>query len=311
MTITGPVLVTGADGFIGMRLVDRLLEHPRFTDAQLVLNDRALDASADGSRVRLVAGDFANPAVRAELVREPPSHVFHLAGVLGGAAEADPVTARRVNVEGTLALLEALHRPEAPPRVVFASSIAVFAPPFERQIDDETRPNPCMIYGAQKLMGEIAIQQASARGWIDGLAVRLPGVVARPGADVRLKSAFLNRLFFAVRDGEAITLPVVPSGTTWLLSADACVEALVDAALVLRQRIDRRAFTLPAQCVRFDALVATLKARFTESPAQVSFSLDPEIQAQFGSQPPLSTAIADRLGLKHDGDLVTLVARAL
>ena len=105
--------------------------------------------------------------------------VFHLAGILGGAAEANYDLARRVNVDATLSLFEALRNADHPARVVFASSIAVFGEPLPERVDDDTIPFPTMTYGAQKLMMENALAQFSVRGWVDGLALRLPGIVAR------------------------------------------------------------------------------------------------------------------------------------
>ena len=171
---------------------------------------------------------------------ERPAIVIHLAGILGGAAEADYALSRRVNVDATLSLMEALRDEAAPPRFIFASSIAVFGPPLNAPVDDETVPYPLMTYGAQKRMIEIAIEQFSARGWIDGIALRLPGIVARPGADERLKSAFLNRMFFAFAAGDDIELPVSAAGSTWLLSVSACVDALVHAALLPRGLLGQR-----------------------------------------------------------------------
>ncbi|MEG3125365.1 NAD-dependent epimerase/dehydratase family protein [Sphingomonas sp. GB1N7] len=306
------ILVTGADGFIGARLVRALLADPRFADAVIMLNDLSLTNGIDDPRIVRCEGDFGDPAIRAKLVANTPDLVFHLAGILGGAAEADYPAARRVNVDATLVLLEALRNEDAPPRVVFASSIAVFGPPLPDAIDDDTTPLPTMIYGAQKRMMEIAVEQFSARGWIDGLALRLPGIVARPGADARLKSAFLNALFYRFAAGEAITLPVRAAGTTWLISVRACVAALLHAGTIERDRLGRRrAMTLPAQHVRFDDLVAAIGRRFPDSGARVDYAPDATIEMQFGSQPPLTTPLADALGFVHDGDIDVLVARAM
>lgn len=306
------VVVTGAGGFIGRRLVTRLLDHPAFASARLSVNDIVLPQNLDHPRVRAVPGDFGDPEVLAHLLDGRADVVFHLAGVLGGAAEADYDLARRVNVDAALSLLEALRDPDLPPRVVFASSIAVFGAPLPDRVDDSSIPLPTMNYGAQKRMIEIVTEQFSARGWIDGLALRLPGIVARPGADARLKSAFLNTVFHAVAEGRDITLPVSPAGATWLISVPACVNAFVHAgSLPPQQPGGRRAFTLPAQRVRISDLVEALHASLPESRARVRFAPEPHIEAQFAAHPPLETALADGLGFVHDGDLPTLVRRAL
>jgi nucleoside-diphosphate-sugar epimerase len=304
------VVVTGAAGFVGRRLLSAILEDPAFADTTITANDLAL-VDTD-PRVRKVPGDFRDPAVRARMIDGKVDVLFHVAGVLGGAAEADPALARAVNVDATLALLEDIKDPSDPPRLVFASSIAVFGTPFPPTIDDDTRLNPSMIYGAQKAMIEIAVEQASARGWVDGVAVRLPGIVVKPDADRNMKSAFLNRIFEVFPEGTDLTVPVSADGTTWLLSVPACIDALLHAASIDPARLGaRRAFTLPAQNVRFSDLIVALRARFPTSGTRITFDPEPAIEAQFGRQPPLSTAIADALGFVHDGDVATLVARAL
>lgn len=310
--VSRQVLVTGAAGFIGARLVRRLLDEPRFADAQFTLGDLTLDTAPSDPRVRSVEGDFSDPAVRGDLLAETPDLVFHLASILGGAAEADYEGSRRVNLDGTLSLLEALRKADSPPRVVFASSIAVFGPDTPAIIDDDTPTNPSMIYGAQKRMIEVALEQFTARGWIDGLALRLPGIVARPGIDPKLKSAFLNAIFHAVKAGEDYTLPVSAAGTTWMISVPACIEAFVHAGLLDQDQLGpRRAFTLPAQQVAFGDLVKTLKRLYPDSASTIRFAPQAEIEGQFARQPPLKTPLADRLGFRHDGDLVTLARRAL
>lgn len=307
----GPILVTGAGGFIGTRLVRRLLADERFGQARLVLNDRRLDG-IDDPRVTRIEGDLAEPEVLARLVDDRPSHVFHLAGILGGAAEADPELARRANVDASLSLLSALRRDDNPARVVFASSIAVFGPPLPSAIDDATMPYPTMLYGAHKRMIEVAVEQASARGWIDGVAIRLPGIVARRDADGRLKSAFINAIFHAVANGEDYVLPVTPEGTTWLISVPACVAAFVHAALVPHRLLGRqRAFTLPALNVAFGDLVDGLRRAYPDSGSTVRYAPDAAIIAQFAAQPPLATALGETLGFRHDGDIPGLIRNAL
>ena len=304
------IVVTGAGGFIGSRLVTRLLADPRFRAARITAIDTTLPVL--DRRVRAIVGDMTTPAILGEIVKGSADLVFHLAGVLGGAAEADYARARRVNVDASLDLLEGLRDAGRRPRVVFASSIAVFGPPLPDRIDDDTMPVATMTYGAQKRMIEVAVEQFSARGWIDGLALRLPGIVARRDADARLKSAFLNTLFHDFAAGRDIDLPVAADGTTWLLSVPACVTALLHAAAIPTDALGRRrAMTLPAQRVALADLVAALGRHFPASRSQVRYGADPELTAAFASQPRLTTALADGLGFRHDGDLATLIANAL
>lgn len=309
---TRQILVTGAGGFVGRRLVMALLASPTFADAQITINDVTVDNLPTDHRLRVVAGDLGDAAVRAEMLCDRIDILYHLGGVLGGAAEADPALARRVNLDATLSLLEAVQSTSVPPRVVFASSIAVFSAPWPAYIDDDTRLNPTMLYGAQKAMIEVAIEQMSARGQIDGLALRLPGIVVKPGADARMKSAFLNRMFEVFSEGADLTLPVSADGTTWLLSVQACIDALLHAGTIAPGQLGaRRALTLPAQNVRFSELMTACHARWPDSPTRIEYAPTSVLEAQFGRQPPLSTALADRLGFRHDGDIATLVARAL
>jgi nucleoside-diphosphate-sugar epimerase len=306
------VLVTGAGGFIGGRLVERLLSDPRFQRAHFTLVDLALAHPPTDPRVRVVVGDMADPQLRREAIDGRVDTAFHLAGVLGGAAEANYPLSRHINIDATLSLFEELRDEARPPRVVFASSIAVFGTTIPDHIDDDTIPIPSMVYGAQKLMMEIALEQFSNRGLLDGLAIRLPGIVARPGADARLKSAFLNNVFYAYAQGEDFLLPVSADGTSWLISVPACVDAFVHAGTLPADRISgRRSFTLPAQLVRMGDLVDALGRRFPASRSRIEYKPDAQLQAQFASQPPLTTAIGDRLGFRHDGDLDRLVARAM
>lgn len=309
------IVLTGAAGYLASWLVPEVLRAPAFAGARLTLVDLAVPHPPSDPRVRVVAGDLGNEAVREAAIDGGVDVVFHLAGILGGAAEADPALARRVNLDATLALWDDLRAVGAGgrvPRVVYASSIAVFGPPLPDPAGDDSPTFPTLVYGAQKRQVEIALEQYSARGWLDGIALRVPGIVARNGADARQRSAFLNRLFFAHARGDDLDLPVSADGTTWLLSARRAAESFVAAALLPPESLGRqRAILLPAQRVRIDALVAALAARHPSSPSRIRYVPDADIEAQFARYPELRTPLADALGFTHDGDLDALIDNAL
>ena len=257
-------------------------------------------------KITAFTGDFGDPAL-CEQVLDQADVVIHLAAVLGGAAEADPALARRVNIDATLDLIGML---PSRTRFVFASTIAVYGKPMPDPVVDDTPLSPVMLYGAQKLMIEVALSNLARRGMLDAVSLRPAGVMARDGADAALKSAFMSCLFFSVMRGEDVVLPVAEDSRTWLASVENVARNFVHAAR-LPDLGQRRAFTLPALALTYGELVAALKRRFPESPANVRFAPDAETVALFGQSPSLHTETADRLGFTRDEDADALVRDAM
>lgn len=298
------VAVIGAAGFIGQQVVAHLSACPQVT--QISALDRAV--VPDLNKVAAYQGDFSDPVLRAAAL-DGVDAVICLASILGGAAEADYALARRINVDATLDLIEYLRDTAPGKRFVFASTVAAYGQPFPSRITDQTALNPHMVYGAQKVMLEVALSNFAARGWLDAVSLRPAGIVARDGVDAALKSAFMSRVFHAVRRGEDITLPVSADSTTWLSSVDNVARNFVHAAL-LPDLGPWRAFTLPTLRVSFDPLVQALFRHFPDSRARVSFEPQQESIRLFGQYPAIETAIADGLGFSRDTDVDALVASA-
>ena len=301
------VLVTGAGGFVGRALVERLAADPRLGGGRLTLVDLSLSQAPAGT-VR-IAGDLSEPAILAEAMRGAPDIVFHLASLPGGAAEADPAASRRANLDASLALFEALAGQGRAPRIVYASSIAVFGAPLPDHVDDHTPPRPAMTYGAHKLMTEIALADWTRRGAVRGIALRLPGIVARPRSAGGFKSAFMSDVFHALAAGRAFEAPVGPDATAWLMSARCCVDNLVRALDAPAET--PAAVTLPAVRASMGELVAAIAAARGRDPGLVTYAPDPALEAQFGRQPPLTATAAEAAELNSDGDLAALVANVL
>ena len=302
-------LVTGAAGFVGRAVTERLLA-TRDADCELRLTDRvAVEAEGDG--VEMQVGDLAEPEFLRAVTADADG-VIHLAALPGGASEADYAASRRVNLDASLALIETLAQSAKPIRFVYASSIAVFGAPLPGHVDDDTLPRPALTYGAHKLMVETALANHTRRGRIEGIALRLPGLVARPRASSGLKSAFMSDVFHAMAAGEACTLPVSPDATVWILSVAATAQALVHGqAMTVPPPRTPVAKTQPAQRLSLGELVQAIAQATNVSHSLVSYAPDLDLEAQFGRLPPLSTPRADGLGFRHDGDLEALVRRTL
>jgi nucleoside-diphosphate-sugar epimerase len=251
------------------------------------------------------------------LAKLQPDIVFHLAGITSRQAEANPSLGLAVNVTATLALLERLATRsdpgDTPPVFVHASSIGVFGTPLPASIDDDTIPAPTLSYGTHKRMIELLLADHARRGRIDGRAVRLPSVVARPRETSGALSSFASDLLSEPAAGRDYTCPIGPEGTLWLLSTPACIEALIHAARLPAHALPpSRCWTLPALRASAGEIVAALARRFGREAAQrVRWAPDPTLNAQFANWPPLHTPLADALGFRHDGDLDRMLRRAL
>ncbi|MEI9964114.1 MAG: NAD-dependent epimerase/dehydratase family protein [Caulobacteraceae bacterium] len=305
------ILVTGAGGFLGRGLVARLLGGALAFE-RLTLWDSHLPAwSGDG--VRLLTGDLRDPAARDAAFEGGADLIFHLASVPSGRSEEQPALSRAVNLDAMLALLDAAAAEKRPPRVVFASSIAALGRLGPAPVDDDTPPRPALTYGAHKLMGEVALADMSRRGLLDGVSLRPAGILARPPTPTGQRSAFLSEVFHALKAGRPFAAPVGEDATSWLISRAACVEAFLAAAAIPANAMPPwRSFTLPALRVRFGDLAAAAGAALgRDAAALVRFEPDEAVEANFGRYPPLTTRVADELGLRSDGSLEAMIASVL
>jgi len=300
------VVVTGAGGFVGSRVVQNLINNPDVSDVTAM--DVTDFNAPEHAKLTSHVGDLLDADFRRKIL-DGSDAVIHLASILGGAAESNYDLARKVNVDATLDLFEDIRDRAPTTRVVFASSIAVFSAPFDDPATDSTPTDAEMVYGGQKLMMEAALANFTKRGWMDGIALRPSGVTARDGADLRLRSAFLSHVFYAIRSGEDIVLPVDPESRIWMTSVECVAWNFMHG--VFATDIGRlRAMTLPALSVHFHELVAALHRKFPDSASKVTYEPNPELIALFGSYPALETAEADRLGFRRDADADELVARS-
>ncbi len=301
------IIVTGAGGFVGRHLVRKLLAR----GDDVVGLDTVADGIPDGAMA--VAGDLGHAAIRAQAIGEGCDALVHLATVPGGAAEADPAASRRINIDAMYDLLEEVAAAGNAPRVVYASSIAVYGDPFPKAgVDDATQLSPKMTYGGHKAMMEPAVCMLSNRGAIDGVTVRLPGILARPEGPSGMKSAFMSNLFHALKAGEAFTCPVSPQATIWAQSVECCADNFVHALGLDSARLPvSRAVTLPAQTIAMGDLAAEIAKQCSVAADLVTYAPDEALERAFGSHPPLTATAAEQAGFAHDGSLAMLVKSAL
>lgn len=309
------LLITGANGFVGAALARRLLDDTQVLPdlTRLTLIDLEFPTELNDPRVHYLSGSIADPKLLANALETPVDVLFHLASIPGGMAERNYPLSRQVNLDATQTLFEGLKAQATPARVVFASTIAVYGSPLPAQVDDSTPLQPKLTYGAQKLIGEILLEDFSRRGWIDGISLRLPGIVARPPQPSGLLSAFMSDVFWKLAKGERFECPVSSQAVAWWMSVARCVDNLLHAASLPASALQtRRSFALPVLRLTMEQVIGGLCRRFGEErQALVSYLPDAHLEATFGAYPPLLSPAAEALGFKHDGDLEQLIYRTL
>jgi D-erythronate 2-dehydrogenase len=261
------ILITGAAGMIGRKLTERLGKDGALADKpidKLTLLDVISPPKPEAftGKVETVAADLAAPGEGAKTIAGRPDVVFHLAGVVSGEAELDFDKGYRVNLDGTRALFEAIRAggDGYRPRLVYTSSIAVFGAPFPPTIPDDFHLTPLTSYGTQKAMGEALLADYSRRGFCDGIGIRLPTIVVRPGKPNKAASGFFSGIIREPLAGEDAVLPVAETVVHTHASPRAAVGFLIHAAALPRDAIAPRVnLSMPGVCCTVAEQIASLR----------------------------------------------------
>lgn len=185
-----PVLVTGATGFVGGHLVQRLLQQG--VQPKLLVRDPATLPAAWRGRVEVFVGDLTDPASLGDAVRDA-SWIFHCAANVQTWGRAEDYEA--VNVRGVRHLLGAIAlQAVKPQRLVHVSTVDVYG--FPKTPCDEgcaVQP-PGFGYGDSKLRGEQLLRERAQD-------MRLPYTVLRPANVMGPGSPFIARVGRELQDG--------------------------------------------------------------------------------------------------------------
>jgi nucleoside-diphosphate-sugar epimerase len=268
--IAGPVLVTGAGGCIGAWVCAIL--------SRSGISVIATDLSPSPKRAALVMGqaeaealdwialDVTDGAAVAQLVSDAQvQSIIHLAGLQVPFCAANPAMGARVNVEGTINILEAA-RAAGIKRTVFASSVAALGFPVGG-------PNKETLYGAYK----VANEQTAYVYWKDW---QVPTVCLRPNVvyGVARDQGMTSKSTIAIQ-AAAFGLPYdVPftGAYSWLYAGEAAAAFI---ASISQDGDGAYCFDLNGRCEQVEAGLAMLKsidstAEITASGAPIPFNPD-------------------------------------
>jgi D-erythronate 2-dehydrogenase len=261
------ILITGAAGMIGRKLTEQLVVD-RGLDNQPVEKLTLVDIVAPerpkgfSDHVKTRAADLADPGVAEKAISERPDVIFHLAGVVSGEAETNFEKGYRTNLDGMRALLEAIRKTGDgyKPRLVFTSSMAVYGAPFHNVIDDEFHLTPLTSYGTQKMMCEAMLADYTRKGYVEGVGIRLPSIVVRPGKPNKAASGFFSGIIREPLNGEEAQLPVAETVVHTHASPRSAVGFLIHGAELPRDKIGPHVnITMPGVCCTVGQQIEALK----------------------------------------------------
>ena len=259
------VLIIGGAGMIGRKLAERLARDGALNArpiTEMTLYDVVPPSVPDGATmtVKTLTGDLPSDGEAERLVADKPDVIFHLAAIVSGEAEMDFDKGYRINLDGTRKLFDAVLAADYCPRIVFASSIAVFGAPFPEAIYDEFHTTPLTSYGTQKAISELLLADYTRKGIFDGVGIRLPTICVRPGKPNKAASGFFSNIIREPLVGQEAVLPVSEEVRHWHASPRSGVGFMVHAAGLDGDAIGpRRTLTMPGVSVTVGEQIEALR----------------------------------------------------
>ncbi|MFZ5453365.1 MAG: NAD-dependent epimerase/dehydratase family protein [Thermodesulfobacteriota bacterium] len=312
-------LVTGASGFIGSNLVDRLLAAGAAVKCLVRRGSNLIWLK--NLPVTLVTGDFQDPASLAPAVADTEV-VFHVAGA---TRARDRAAFFRANFEATLNLLQACEHYGPPEqKFVLISSLSAAGPSSGAPLSEDQEPQPVSAYGASKLAAEKAVLEYSqSRG---ATIIRPPVVYGPRDRDTFLLIKSINRGLHVIPGGpgQKVSLAHVHDLVTGILLAAAsprsqgriyfiCGEGHYDWRTIgeyTGRALGKRylTFYVPWWLMRLVALGGSLTSQFTSTPTLMSLDKLRDIrQAQWLCSNARAKA---EIGFQPSMDLLTGLADA-
>jgi nucleoside-diphosphate-sugar epimerase len=259
------VLITGASGEVGHGLITRLAAQGGHRLVTLDVKPLADEL------VRLVEQQFVGSILDVQLLDRilaeyEIDRVFHLAAVLSTHCEFAPMTAHRINVEGTMNLLEFAQRQGEshgrPVVFVYPSSIAVYGMPdlaikaAAGKVGEDDYTKPTTIYGCNKLYCEQLgryyahhYKQLAAEplaGKVDFRCVRFPGLISAVTIPSGGTSDYAPEMLHAAAQGKPYACFVRPDTRIPFMAMPDGIEALLRLASAPRSKLSRDVYNLGA-----------------------------------------------------------------
>lgn len=312
------IMITGAAGFLGRRLIDGLLQQDYLTDQQgeprninkIIAYDVLPLMEVEDPRVQVICGDIAAQNGLSAVWDRQIDTIFHLAAVVSSQAEDDFDLGMRINVDATRSLLELARQSGQCPKVIITSSVAVFGGALPKVVPDNQVWSPQSSYGTQKALNDLLLSDYSRRGFIDGRSLRMPTIVVRPGKPNRAASSFASGIIREPLQGHDAICPVSMQTPLWLLSPKMAIDNLIHGhELDASQLRLGRVINLPGLSVSVQQMIDALRRLAGDEVVErIQVQRDPSIERIVNSWPgDFEASYGKALGFRRDPDFDSII----
>ena len=311
------ILILGSAGMIGQKLVAKLLSLKTINEKkiqELILFDVITTPKINETdiKIQIKTGDFSDPTVSKNLVKDKPELIFHLAAIVSGHAEKEFDLGWNVNAKGSWNLFEAIRSvgQNYHPKLVFTSSLAVFGAPFPDRINDEFFTTPLTSYGSQKVVSELLLSDYSRKGMIDGISIRFPTICVRPGKPNLAASGFFSGIIREPLNGQEAILPVSTDIRHYFASPRSAIHFLIHAAELDTKKLENRiTLNMPGLSATVHEQIESLKRiSGNEIVKLIKHKADVDIQKIVGSwAKDIEAGRAKKFGFKAETDFDEII----
>jgi nucleoside-diphosphate-sugar epimerase len=312
------VLVTGAAGFLGRRLIAALLQRGELASRDGSLRpiqgiyafDMVEPAIAADERLTVITGNINDSELIAHLIDNEISSVFHLAAIVSGEAERDFDLGMRINVDATRLIMERIRRSAPGARFLITSSVAVFGGTMPVVVPDSQVWKPQSSYGTQKAINDLLLADYSRRGYLDGRSLRMPTIVVRPGKPNNAASSFASGIIREPLNGVEAVCPVSTDTLLWLMSPNQAIRNILHGHDLSAQVLGGdRVINMPGLSITVAEMLRALRIVAGDAAAErVRTQPDPAIEKIVNSWPGnFEAELALGLGFTADADFRSVI----
>jgi nucleoside-diphosphate-sugar epimerase len=306
------ILITGANGEVGHGLI-RQLHHDPDAPPVVVLDIRELDPAMKPFVDTSIVGDVLDQDILDNLGSEYEiDTIYHLAALLSTHSEFRPETAHRVNVQGTINLLQlAVEQAQwrnRPVTFVYPSSVAVYglhdldAKASVGAVSEEIALQPVTMYGCNKLYCEhlgryytAHYRQLAARRDLPGVdfrCVRFPGLISATTSPSGGTSDFAPEMLHAAVQGVPYASFVRPDTTIPFMVMPDAIRALLALAAADPACLSQRVYNVTSFSLSAEQIAERVQQAFPD--AQITYEPTPGRQKIVDSWPAVMDDSAAR-----------------